>query len=157
MKLPLLIQFSSLTKLLSLYAVQQENQCHVAFHHWTAFASSLSKCWGFCREKSVFSLMCVGKLLPRQNWFHNIHLNFWINYCKKWKNPHFYTLTEWIPIIVIISHSLDPSTPYFKGEEVNFDYLPRRGLTWKIKKGGGSIVLMQVFLKVAGGASTFPF
>ena len=94
------------------------------------FSSPLSNCWGFCREKSVFSLMCVGKgkLLPRWNCFHNIHVNFWINYCKKEKNLHFYTLTEWISIIVIINHTSDPPTPIFKGEGVNFDYLSWTGV-----------------------------
>ena len=47
-------------------------------------------------RKSVFSLMCIGKLLLRQNCLNNIHVNFWINYCKKYKNLHFYTLSEQI-------------------------------------------------------------
>ena len=34
-------------------------------------------------RKSVFSLMCVGKLLPRQSCLNNIQVNFWISYCKK--------------------------------------------------------------------------
>ena len=47
--------------------------------------------------------------------------------------------------------------PLFKKSGgVNFDYLPRRGVFWKIKKGGGSMVPGQVFLKGGGGAGTFP-
>ena len=42
--------------------------------------------------------MCVGKLLPRRNFLNNIHVNFWINYCK-----NFYTLSEQTPIIAIIN------------------------------------------------------
>ena len=49
------------------------------------FSLPLSNCSGFCWEKAVFLLMCVGKgkSLPRWNCFHNIHVNFWINYYKK--------------------------------------------------------------------------
>ena len=36
-----------------------------------------------CRGKSAFSLMYVSKLLPRQTCLYNIHVNIWINYCKK--------------------------------------------------------------------------
>ena len=109
------------------------------------FSSPLSNSWCFCREKSVFSLMCVGesKLLPRWHFFHNIHVNFSINYCKKWKNLHFYTLTDWISIIVIINHTSDSPTPFFKGEGSKFwsPLLDRgRGEPEKLKKGGGKMV-----------------
>ena len=41
------------------------------------------------------------------------------------------------------------------GEEVNFDYRPRRGGgSEKLKKGGGSMVQGQVILKA--GADTYP-
>ena len=53
-------------------------------------------------RKSVFSLMCVGKLLPRRNCRNNIHVNFRINYCKK--NLHFDTLSGETPIISIINN-----------------------------------------------------
>ena len=39
------------------------------------FALALCNCWGFCQRKSVFSLMCAGKLLPRQNGLHNIYVD----------------------------------------------------------------------------------
>ena len=42
--------------------------------------------------------MCVGKLLPRRNCFNIIHVNFWINYCKKQENLHFYSISEQTPI-----------------------------------------------------------
>ena len=44
-------------------------------------------------------------------------------------------------------HSLDPPLPppFFL-----------KGGIWKIKKGGGSMVQGQVFLKGGGGADTFP-
>ena len=40
------------------------------------------------------------------------------------------------------------------GVDVNFKYLPGRGEYEKLKKGGGSMVLGQVFLK-GGGACAF--
>ena len=51
-------------------------------------------------------------------------------------------------------HSLEPPL-FLKGGGVNFDYLPQRGEIWKIKKGGGSMVQGQVFLKGREGAGTF--
>ena len=50
---------------------------------------------------------------------------------------------------------------FLKGGEVNFDYLPWRGESEKLKKAGGSMVQGQVFLKWAGvggerGAGTSP-
>ena len=51
---------------------------------------------------------------------------------------------------LVCFHSLDPLL--FKGGEVNFDYLTRRGGggILKIKKVGGSMVQGQVFLKGEG-------
>ena len=47
-------------------------------------------------------------------------------------------------------------TPYFfKGGELNFNYLPRRGESEKSKKMGGSMVQEQVFLK--GGLALILF
>ena len=46
------------------------------------FTSALGNCQGFCWRKSAFFLICVSKLLPKQN-CPNIHLNFGINCCKK--------------------------------------------------------------------------
>ena len=50
-----------------------------------------------------------------------------------------------------------PTPPFLKkgGGGVNFNYLPGRGggWIWKIKKGGGSMLQGQVFLK--GGPGTF--
>ena len=69
------------------------------------------------------------------------------------KKIHFYALTEWIPIIVFINNSLDPPTPFFKGEEVNFDHLPRRGRHEKLKKGWEYGVDAGL---VKRGAGTFP-
>ena len=45
-----------------------------------------------------------------------------------------------------------------RGEEVNFDYLPRRGAeSEKLKRGGGSMVHRQVVSKKGGrGAGPFP-
>ena len=40
---------------------------------------------------------------------------------------------------------------FLKGGEVNFDYLPWRGESEKLKKAGGSMVQGQVFLKWGGG------
>ena len=40
-----------------------------------------------------------------------------------------------------------PPPPFFKGGGVNFDYLPQRGESEKLKKGGGSVVQGKVFLK----------
>ena len=62
---------------------------------------------------------------------------------------------------------IDPPPPpppphFFKRGHVNFDYLPRRGKSEKFKKGGGSMVQGQVFLKIGGGGGgggggdTFP-
>ena len=45
-------------------------------------------------------------------------------------------------------------SPFFKGGEVSFDYLPRRGGSVNLKKRGESMAQGQVFLK--GGADTFP-
>ena len=56
--------------------------------------------------------------------------------------------------LVFTCHSSDPP-PFLKGREVNFKYLPQRGGFQKLKKGGGSMVQGQVFLK-GGGAGTFP-
>ena len=51
----------------------------------------------------------------------------------------------------IVIHGLGPS-PFLRGE-VNFDYLPLRGESEKLKKMGGSMVQGQVFLK---GGLTLP-
>ena len=55
------------------------------------FPSAMGNCQGFCRGKSVFSLICVGKLLPRQNCLNNIYVKIkklyiykiWSNSCQK--------------------------------------------------------------------------
>ena len=52
-------------------------------------------------------------------------------------------------------HSSEPP-PFFKGGGVNFNYLPRRGDSEKLKKGCGSMVQGEVFLKGGGEAGTFP-
>ena len=56
-------------------------------------------------------------------------------------------------------HSSEPPPPpsppnplFLKKGEVNFDYLPQRRGSEKVKKGGGSMVQGQVFLKVGAGA-----
>ena len=55
---------------------------------------------------------------------------------------------------MIYLHSSDPAL--FRGGGVNFKYLPWRGRESKIlKKGGGSMVQGQIFLKGRGGAGTF--
>ena len=51
------------------------------------------------------------------------------------------------------AHSLDP--PFLKVGGVNFDYLPRRGGSEKLKKLGGSIVQGQIFLKEGGGNCSY--
>ena len=54
-------------------------------------------------------------------------------------------------------HSSEPPPPFFlKGGGVNFNYLPRRGDSEKLKKGCGSMVQGEVFLKEGGEAGTFP-
>ena len=54
-------------------------------------------------------------------------------------------------------HSTEPPPPvFFKGGGVNFNYLPRRGDSEKLKKGCGSMVQGEVFLKWGGEAGTFP-
>ena len=45
--------------------------------------------------------------------------------------------------------------PLFKGRGANFNCLSRWGRLWKIKKGDGSIVQGQFFLKKGEGAGTF--
>ena len=53
--------------------------------------SLFGNCQGFCRGKSVFSLICVSKLLPRQNCLNNIYVKIkklyiykiWSNSCQK--------------------------------------------------------------------------
>ena len=45
------------------------------------------------------------------------------------------------------THVPPPPPPFFKGGGVNFDYLPQRGESEKLKKGGGSVVQGKVFLK----------
>ena len=40
-----------------------------------------------------------------------------------------------------------PSPPFSKWVQVNFDYLPKRGESEKLEKGGGSMVQGQVLLK----------
>ena len=55
------------------------------------FTSAFGNCQGFCRGKSVFYLICVGKLLPRQNCLNNIYVKIkklyiykiWSNSCQK--------------------------------------------------------------------------
>ena len=42
------------------------------------------------------------------------------------------------------------------GGEVNFNYLPQRGESEKLKKGGGSMLQGYVFLRGGWGAATFP-
>ena len=37
-----------------------------------------------------------------------------------------------------MNHSSDPPTPFFKGEQVNFDYLLRRG-SLENEEGGGMV------------------
>ena len=52
------------------------------------FALALGNCWGFCRRKSVFSLMCISKLLQRQNIFrHFLSKLPWLqlSIIKKWR------------------------------------------------------------------------
>ena len=46
------------------------------------FALALSICRGFSQGKSVFSLICIGKLLPGQHCLNNMTVNFWINFCE---------------------------------------------------------------------------
>ena len=55
-------------------------------------------------------------------------------------------------------HSSDPPpAPLFKrGVGVNFNHLPRRGDIEKLKKGCGSMVQGEVFLKGGREAGTFP-
>ena len=65
------------------------------------FVSALGNCQGFCQGKSVFSLMCVSKLLPSWNCLNSIHVNFWINYCKKVKKSSF-LYTFWATLIIAI-------------------------------------------------------
>ena len=62
--------------------------------HPSKFAVALGNCRGFCQGKSVFSLMCTGKL------FHHTG----INYCKKLKNLHFCASSEQTPIIAIVTN-----------------------------------------------------
>ena len=50
-------------------------------------------------------------------------------------------------------HSSGPS--FLKGAGVNFDYLPRRGVSEKCKKEGGIMAQGQVFLK-GEGTGFFP-
>ena len=62
---------------------------------------------------------------------------------------------------VMVEHSSPPSFLKVGSREVNFDYLPWRGESEKLKKAGGSMVQGQVFLKWAGvggerGAGTSP-
>ena len=69
------------------------------------FASALGSYQGFCRGKSGFSLMCVWKVLPRQNCLNNIFVNFWIMHCKNFKkNPPKNPLSEQNPIIRIVNN-----------------------------------------------------
>ena len=46
-----------------------------AFLQPSKFVSAPDSCRGFCQGKSIFSLMYVGKLLPRRNCLNNIHVN----------------------------------------------------------------------------------
>ena len=54
-------------------------------------------------------------------------------------NKYESVLLSFIPIIVIINNSSDPPTHFFKGEELNFDYIPQmgEGRAQKLKKGVG--------------------
>ena len=53
---------------------------------------------------------------------------------------------------MLVNHSSDHPPFFLKGRGVNSNYLPRRGgESEKLKKGGGSLVQGQVFLKGGGG------
>ena len=69
-----------------------------------------------------------------------------------WARPFFKNVRRvYCKVYLGIPHSSDPP----KGRGIYFDYLPRRGgETEKLKKGRGSMVQGQVFLK--GRAGTFP-
>ena len=54
----------------------------------------------------------------------------------------------------IYLNSLDPPPPLFKGVGVNFNYLPWREGSEKLKTGGGSMIQGQIFLKWR--TDTFP-
>ena len=74
-----------------------------------------------------------------------------------------YTNQYFLKITLILSHThthTHAHTPWFRSPlflegKVNFDYLPWRGEFEKLKKGGGSMVRGQVFLKEGGTAGTF--
>ena len=58
---------------------------------------------------------------------------------------------------MIINDSLDPPTPFFKGEEVNFDYLPWREEGRKGWKYGVEASVLNLLRTLAStpGAGTF--
>ena len=60
-------------------------------------AWALGNCQGFCQGKSVFSLMCVSKLLPRQNCPNNILI---LGSIIVKKNLNFYIIFGKIPAII---------------------------------------------------------
>ena len=68
------------------------------------FASSLGNCWGFCGEKSVFSLMWSANY----SWGEIVSTIFILIYekviVKSKKNLHFYTLSEQTLIITMINN-----------------------------------------------------
>ena len=71
--------------------------CHYMGIQPQKFVVTLGNYWGFCQGKSVFSLICVSKLLLRHTILQNIYVNFWIEV------PHFYTFSKQTPIIAVIN------------------------------------------------------
>ena len=55
-----------------------ESECHFIIFSFrnSPRHSAITEAFALFRSKSVLSLMCVGKLLPRQNCLNNIYTNF---------------------------------------------------------------------------------
>ena len=80
---------------------------------------------------------------------------------SNWKNNTIFTFSnnekfkQWENLIIQLQPCLQGSIVWTPPPSPLFDYLPRRGESEKIKKGGGSMVQRQVFLK-GGAIGTFP-
>ena len=80
---------------------------------------------------------------------------------SNWKNNTIFTFSnnekfkQWENLIIQLQPCLQGSIVRTPSPSPLFDYLPRRGRSEK-KKGGGSMVQGQVFLKGGGATGTFP-
>ena len=101
-----------------------------------------------CASKYLISVCKQVKDWLSQNVLINLMINFTAQKREYWHKT-FVMLSRFWPLRGIVR------IPLFKGGEVNFDYLPQRENLKNLKKGSGSMVQGQAFLK--GGLTLFLF